>query len=54
VNLAARLQGQAADGQIVLSDALARQAALAPERLESLGARRLKNVQDPVECFRLV
>ena len=54
VNLAARLQGQAADGQIVLSDALAREAALGPDRLESLGERRLKNVQEPVECFRLV
>jgi class 3 adenylate cyclase len=54
VNLAARLQGQATDGQIVLSDALARQAALTPERLESLGERRLKNVPDPVECFLLV
>lgn len=53
VNLAARLQGEARDGQIVVSEALATAAALPPERLQSLGARKLKNVQEPVACFLL-
>lgn len=54
VNLAARLQGQARDGEIVVSEALAQAASLAPERLRSLGTRRLKNVKEPVACHQLL
>lgn len=53
VNLAARLQGQAAAGEIVASASVV--AALAPVDfpIESLGERKLKNVPDPVACFRI-
>ena len=54
VNLAARLQGQAGDGQIVVSQALALRAAVAQERISSLGERRLKNVPEPVTCYLLL
>jgi class 3 adenylate cyclase len=48
VNIAARLQGLAAPGQAVVSDAFSRAAAIAGTR--RLGPRSLKNVPDPVEC----
>ena len=54
VNLAARLQGQAADGEIVVSDVLARAANVLPEQLRTLGARSLKNVRAPVLCHVLL
>lgn len=53
VNLAARLQGEAAPGQLVVSEAMARAASLPMEHLRRLGPRRLKNVPEPVECVAL-
>lgn len=54
VNLAARLETSAAPGEIVVSRSVADAApAGSVARLEALGARSLKNVPQPVECFRL-
>jgi class 3 adenylate cyclase len=51
-NIAARLAAQAGDGEIVLSEAT--QARLDPDvTVEDLGARELKNVDQPMRLFRL-
>lgn len=54
VNLAARLQGEAQHGQIVVSDAFI--AGLDAERgnHRTLGMRRLKNVPEPMQCHELL
>jgi class 3 adenylate cyclase len=49
VNIASRVQGVAAPGQIVLSQAVADQ--LEGVELEDLGEQRLKNVPEPVRCW---
>lgn len=54
VNLAARLQGLAKPGEIVVSDPVAQVLASAPTKLEPLGAHQLKNVAKPVVCWRLL
>ncbi len=53
VNLAARLQDAAGPGEIVVSEDV--RAATQPTVFawEELGARKFKNVPDPVTCFRL-
>ena len=55
VNLAARLQGEAKSGQIVVSDAFIAGRVGAPaEAHRALGPRRLKNIPDAVDCHELV
>jgi class 3 adenylate cyclase len=54
VNLAARLQGVAHASQIVVSDAVASAISSGHFELESLGAKTLKNVPVPVNCFLVV
>jgi len=51
VNIAARIQGSAAPGQIVVSAVLA--AACEGARFKDLGARQFKNVPDPIPCLEL-
>ena len=53
VNIAARLQALAADGQRVVSAEFARAAALPEPSVRALGPKRLKNVPEPVECLEL-
>ena len=53
VNLAARLQGQAGAGELVVSEAVASPLRLAGFTLEPLGEKKLKNVPAPVVCFRV-
>ena len=53
VNLAARLQGLAGAGELVVSDAVAGPLQAAGFSLESLGEKKLKNVPEPVACFRV-
>jgi len=53
VNLAARLQGSAAEGQAVVSQAFAAAAGNATGRFAALGPRRFKNVPEPIECLAL-
>jgi class 3 adenylate cyclase len=51
-NIAARLTAQAGEGEIVLSEAT--QARLGPDvRVEDLGVRELKNVEQPTRLFRV-
>jgi class 3 adenylate cyclase len=52
VNLAARLLGAAGPGDIVASRAAIESSPIA-ERSQSLGERRFKNVELPVECFKV-
>ena len=52
VNLAARLLGAAGPGDIVASRAAIESSPLAA-RSESLGERKFKNVELPVECFKV-
>lgn len=54
INIAARLLSLAAPGQQVVSDEFAAAAQIELPRLRSLGAKRLKNVPQPVECHELV
>ena len=51
VNLAARLQGVAHAGEIVVSDSVASALAQGNFSFRSLGAKALKNVPAPVTCF---
>lgn len=53
VNLAARLQGQAGAGELVVSDAVAGPLREAGFDLESLGEKKLKNVPGTVLCHRV-
>jgi class 3 adenylate cyclase len=54
INIAARLLSVAAPGQQVVSSEFAAASQIEPPRLRSLGAKRLKNVPQPVECHELV
>ena len=54
VNLAARLQGEAKSGQIVVSDAFVAERNAAPDTCRALGPRRLKNIPEAVDCHELV
>jgi class 3 adenylate cyclase len=54
INIAARLLSLAAPGQQVVSAEFAAVAQIEMPRLRSLGAKRLKNVPEPVECHELV
>ena len=53
VNLAARLQGLAKAGELVVSGTVAGSLREAGFNLESLGEQKLKNVPAPVACFRV-
>jgi len=53
VNLAARLQGEAEVGQVLVSDAMARRLGGAAD-LRSVGERRLKGKADPVAAWELL
>lgn len=53
VNLAARLQGLAGAGELVVSEIVAGPLQAAGYTLESLGEKKLKNVPVPVACFRV-
>ncbi len=53
VNLAARLQGLAKAGELVVSAVVAGPLREAGFNLESLGDQKLKNVPAPVACFRV-
>lgn len=54
INIAARLLSLASPGQQVVSAEFASGAQIEVPRLRSLGAKRLKNVPEPVECHELV
>jgi class 3 adenylate cyclase len=51
VNIAARIQGSATPGQIVVSAAVAEDTDVS--RFKELGARRFKNVPEPISCLEL-
>ncbi len=53
VNLAARLQGLAKAGELVVSGAVAAPLRAAGFNLESIGDQKLKNVPEPVACFKV-
>ncbi len=53
VNIASRLLGQAGSGEIVASAAVVEGLAGAPFSVQPLGAKSLKNVPEPVFCFRI-
>jgi adenylate cyclase len=54
VNLAARIQGEAKAGQIVVSDAFISSLDSDTRSHRALGARRLRNVPEPMECHELL
>lgn len=54
VNIAARLQSQAAKGEVVISRDLAEAADLPAEAIRDLGALTLKNVPEAVSCVALM
>lgn len=54
INIAARLLSVAAPGQVVVSAELAAATALDATRVRDLGAKRLKNVPEPVRCVELL
>lgn len=53
VNVAARLCGLAAPGELLLTAAVAAEAGTAADRAMALGARALRHVTDPVEVWAL-
>lgn len=55
VNVAARIEALADRGSILVSRAVHEQVKdIVPHRFEALGRKRVKNITDPVEIFRLV
>ena len=54
VNIAARVQGGAETGSIMVSEAFVAASGGSPERFRPLGTRSFKNVPDPVACFALI
>lgn len=53
VNLTARIQAQAGDGEILLSHAAMDAASLLAEQTKTKGMHQLKNIPEPVELFQL-
>lgn len=54
VNLAARLQGQAGDNEVVTTATVRGASGDAPVAFESLGELSFKNVPEPIACYRTV
>ena len=53
VNIAARLEGLAGEDEIVISDAVNQHLSTKRELLEEMGDQKLKNVPQPLFCYKL-